>query len=476
MKHPLLLATLLLSLSGCSHRNAPPDVEPVDPQAAWLLTHAEVIDLEAETFDDLDFLKPLLERKRVVQLGENAHGIREYNLAKARIVRFLHQELGFDVLVFESPLYQCYDADHTAADASARSTLANCAYGIWHTEEILPLFDYLRESRHDERPLRLAGIDIQPIGINKDDRPRFLSRMVSRVDAEYGDDVFRLDSTFLNVYARGGRERRTYFRSDDGRRMEEAYGRLGAFLSDSADAIRTAGDLPRDVVTDGDPNDVVADGHPRDVGVTRHGYEVSDTLGPSDVGVARRTALSMASYIRQQAAPTTREYVERRDQGMAENLTFLLDELYPDSKVIVWGHNFHLRHDNFSIPPDSSTFPDVAARTMGSWIHDRYGDQVYTVGLYTYRGTAADNGGEVYEIKPAGPGSVESILFEIAPDNDSGAVFVDLSRAPAGRETRWMDAPITARYNGTTPLTMVLRNQYDAILFVRDVTPRVMLY
>ena len=62
-------------------------------------------------------------------------------------------------------------------------------------------------------------------------------------------------------------------------------------------------------------------------------------LEPAAAGVARQTARSMAWYIRQQSAPDTREYVERRDEGMAENLAFLLDELYAGRKVIVWGHN-----------------------------------------------------------------------------------------------------------------------------------------
>jgi erythromycin esterase len=425
------LAAILvhLAVAGCSaHRGTPP--------ARTYQVHR--IDLEARGFEDLEFLRPLLEGKRIVQLGENAHGIREYSVVKARIVRFLHDELGYDVLAFESPLYQCYLADLDADTASGRSTLTSCAYGVWHTEEVLPLFEYLRAARGGDRPLRLAGIDVQPIGNNKEGRPDFLSAAVSLVDPGYAAEVYALDSLFLEVYARGGRERREYFRSEAGQAMAEAYDRLGAFLTDPPPPSRT---------------DSAA-----------HGGEAA--------AVARQTARSMAWYIRQQAAPTTREYVERRDRGMAENLTFLLEELYPDRKVIVWGHNFHLRHDNLAIPPDSAMFPDVAARTMGSWIRERYGDAVYTIGLYANRGRAANNSGEVYTIEPAGPGSLEALLRGTGLD----AAFVDLSRAPKGPDTAWMDEPITARYDATTPLSMVLRDQYDGILFLEEVTPREMLY
>jgi erythromycin esterase len=432
---------LLGALPGCSPatlRSGEGAEPPSDPQTAWLRSHAHSISLPGDGFADLEFLRPLLDGKRVIQLGENTHGTAEYNLVKSRIVRFLHQELDYDVLVFESALYQCYDADRTAGEASALSTLTGCAFGVWHTHEVLPLFEYLRTTRTSARPLHLAGIDIQPIGTNKDDRPQFLSSLVAVVDTDYAVQVSALDSTFLDVYARGGRERRAYFRTDEGRRMAEAYDHLAALLADKEAAIRGAPD-------GGDPAAIV---------------------------VARQTARSMARYIRQQAAPTTREYVEVRDLGMAENLTVLLDELYPDRKVVVWGHNFHLRHANLEIPPDTTMFPDVAARTMGAWIHERYGDELYTIGLYAYRGEAADNGGELYRIEPAEPGSLEALFQGLGP----GAHFVDLSRAIEGPGTDWIDTPITARYDGTIPLSIVPRDQYDAIIVVGEVTPRQMLY
>ena len=157
---------------------------------------------------------------------------------------------------------------------------------------------------------------------------------------------------------------------------------------------------------------------------------------------------------------------------MAENLIFLAEELYPDKKIIVWGHNFHLRHDNVAIPPDSAMFIDVAARTMGSWIRDRYGDEVYTVGLYAHRGQAANNSGEAYEILPAEPGSLEALLHEPGFE----ALFIDLSHAAEAPGLSWVTEPVTARHNGTIELLMVPSDQYDAILLIDEATPRVMLY
>ena len=40
--------------------------------------------------------------KRIVLLGESAHGIREQNLNRFEIIKWLHKELGFNQLYLES--------------------------------------------------------------------------------------------------------------------------------------------------------------------------------------------------------------------------------------------------------------------------------------------------------------------------------------------------------------------------------------
>ena len=52
-------------------------------------------DIESNSFTDLDMLKPLLQDKRIVFLGESSHGVAEFNLAKTRLIQFLHKEMGY---------------------------------------------------------------------------------------------------------------------------------------------------------------------------------------------------------------------------------------------------------------------------------------------------------------------------------------------------------------------------------------------
>ncbi|MDA8020757.1 MAG: erythromycin esterase family protein [Thermoanaerobaculia bacterium] len=419
-----------LAFSACAAEGPVPSRGTPEPEASEIRTAGQPrsISLQGDDDSDLQFLVPLLQGKRIVQLGENTHGIHEYNLIKSRIVRFLHERLGFNVLAFESSPYQCYLADLRASNLSARSMLSSSVFGVWHTEALVPLFETLQDSHRSDRVFHLAGFDVQPIGPNKAGRPKFLAQQVR--DASYAEEVLALDAQFLDVYSRSGSARRSFFRSEEGQEMAYSYDRLAEHLSSLSEA--------------------------------------AEPEAQRDRSIARKTARSMAWYIRQQSAPTTADYVERRDEGMAENLIQLVEELYPGEKVVVWGHNFHLRYDNLAIQPVQSMFPDEAARTMGSWIHDRYGSEVYTVGLYAYQGQAADNRGQVFEISPAAEGSLEERLFDPAVD----AAFLDISQTvPDGIEA-WVQEPVRARYDGRVELEMVPADQYDAILVVGHATPR----
>ena len=149
-----------------------------------------------------------------------------------------------------------------------------------------------------------------------------------------------------------------------------------------------------------------------------------------------------------------------RDSGMALNLDFLLDSLYPDRKIITWGHNFHLRYANQKVTPNP-------VRTMGSWVADRRRSEVYTIGLYMHHGHAATNSHQPYAIEAPWPGDVESILAH-APGN---VVFLDISRAVPEAANEWLFRPMHIRSWGTESLVLTPAEQYDALVLVRSVQP-----
>lgn len=388
---------------------------------AWTAeSRPQAINLTSDNFSDLAFLRPLLAGKRIVQLGENSHGIHEYNLLKDRLVRFLHQELGYRVLAFESSLFQCDDVDRQLATQNPQASMAKSVFGVWHTEGVLPIFAYLQQTQASPQPMRLMGFDIQPIGNNKRHRPDFLARVVAAFDKSYAQEVKALDQSFLTEYAKGSRARRSFFRSEAGQAMAAAYGRLRDQLSGKA--------------------------------------------GSRDLVIARQIAFSMAAYIRQQSAATNHDHVHRRDHGMAQNLIALAEEIYPNEKIVVWAHNFHIRHANQAIEPDPDLFPGVRVETMGHWLKKKYAGEIYTIGFYAFQGQAHNNRGKVFDITPAAAGSLEGLLKQTGHK----AAFLEVGKLPP--ESPFAQ-PLTARYNGETPLTMNLAEQYHAVIVIDRATP-----
>jgi hypothetical protein len=50
---------------------------------------------------DFSFLKEVLKSKRIVALGESSPGFGDLQLLKGKMVKYLHDELGYEVLLME---------------------------------------------------------------------------------------------------------------------------------------------------------------------------------------------------------------------------------------------------------------------------------------------------------------------------------------------------------------------------------------
>lgn len=102
------------------------------------------IDPADDDFSDLMPLAAAIGDARIVQLGESTHGDGAAFAAKARLVRFLHRELGFDVLLWESGMYDLRvvnDSLRSGAGAAAAARLG--VFGIWSaSREALPVFEH----------------------------------------------------------------------------------------------------------------------------------------------------------------------------------------------------------------------------------------------------------------------------------------------------------------------------------------------
>jgi len=399
----------------------------------WVREHHHPLRSQAagatDDFADLQFLKPVLEGRRIVQIGESHHSVAEYGTVKTRLIKFLHQEMGFDVLAFESSIYELFAAD--LRQLPATDALLATLFPVWAFEELLPLFEYLKQTHATARPLAFSGFDPQissRTGVAT--RPAFFRRVVGVLDPEYANEVAAFDAQFIDRIQRDG----PVYARDDENRLVAFYSRLATFLETHREGLAAA--------FQGDASPLVA-----------------ERVAWSSVKLVQL----LRSYENNPDDVSLQGHMAIRDQAMADNLTFLARELYPDKKIIVWAANIHVRHANAAT---TWVFP-----TMGTWLQERFRDELYTIGLYPDRGTVPGTR-TLFTIDPAEPGTLERLLS----DAGSSQLFVDLLHQSPSAGTRWMFEPMLSRDAAISgpqamlPVLIVPRDQYDGLLFIDRVS------
>lgn len=408
-------------------RPAPPAVPP--DWASWIQANHFPIRSTSATdtnFDDLQFLKDVIGDRRLVQLGESGHGVAEFDSVKVRLIQFLHQQMGFDVIAFESSLYECFRADEQVGALVADSLMKHCILDVWHADETLPLFDYIKAARGTSRPLILAGIDTQFTTAYRTARPGELRELLGLVDPVVAEEAYALDTELLRLVALDPDTRRAEIAGKVAS-MTAAYERIADLIDREQERLERA--LP------------------------------SRPLFPRVMGRAMRMAPSL---VRSLASGGYWEYVTIRDEGMADNVTWLRERLYPGRKILVWAHNYHIQHDATEISPSV---------TMGYHLSRRHREDLYTVGLFMYWGQATGVDHETHDVTAPLPNSLEALLGRTTPP----ASFVDLLSQSLSAGTAWMFQPIRAKSGNNWGISygemITPRRQYDGILFVDEVHP-----
>jgi erythromycin esterase len=123
----------------------------------------------ADVDDDFADLTPLgdkLAKAQVVALGEQTHGGSEESRYKLRLLRYLHEKLGFDVLLLESGFYDMGRLSQAMSRGQSLDALApgNVFYMYANSAEGRELLRYVDQQRRTRNPLALAGIDSQHSG------------------------------------------------------------------------------------------------------------------------------------------------------------------------------------------------------------------------------------------------------------------------------------------------------------------------
>ncbi|MCP4437346.1 MAG: erythromycin esterase family protein [Aureispira sp.] len=292
-----------------------------------------------DRFEDLAFLKEVLKDKRVVMLGESMHGVEDFNEAKTRIIKFLHQEMDFEVVAFESELSHCEWANRHKQQWSAKDLLKHSIFRIWNTPACLELMKYIQRNED----LVLTGFDMQPEFDH--DSLAVLYQFFKPVHLAVAQKILNAEKEFVAYY-------KNY---PDRTKLIKTYQKCLKKLQGSK--------------------------------------KISSKYSTSYIQLVQHILSyrieTIERFLRYEN-PMDMGGGLTRDSMMAENVDWLLKERYPDKKIIVWAHNAHIGKN--------ITYPEYGR--MGHFIQQKWAKESYVMAFcyatgkvchlpeYTYENTS----------------------------------------------------------------------------------------
>lgn len=435
---PLLIVCLVFTSFSASARAASEEKH----WNRWIERHAHPLDSSDASNKDLRFLKKVLKGKRIVQLGETTHGAGEINATKVRLIKYLHEELGYDVLAFESGFTDTNASYLNMDQLTSKSTMKKSIYPVWHTEDVVELFAYMKEQKEKGDPLILTGFDIQSMKNSFNDAA---TQWVKAVDPEKAELLTQSENDFStlvtnsNTFDEFAQKKETLVKN---------YQELIKFAETHASELKAH--LPKE---------------PKAYEMFMHSLQLRIDV--------------METYMLEEMKEKLKDYPDNiedfsfymRDRMMAEQFQWVAETLYPKKKIIVWGHNYHLRKQNTKMIKD---WVQLNGPNMGDYLPERLKKQTYTIGIYAYSGASLDSS-DNKTVKPVTSPLPSGSLEALLKTADHPAVFVDFLHTKNKKGTSWMYTPRTALYWGFMEEQMILKEQYDGVIWLEHITPSVII-
>lgn len=339
----VVIVCVFMDMSGCifpseSPEEAGPEQDPtVAPEIVnWLQENAIPFNTAepGSGFDDLMPLKEVIGDARIVALGEATHGTSEFFKMKHRMLEFLVKEMGFTIFAIEASWPESNlvnDYVHTG-EGDPEKLLAGLHFWTWNTQEVLDMIEWMQD--HNEDPGTAPLVDFT--GFDMQFPVMAMDAVISYVQDVDSDAVSHVDSLYADFYSM----------------MNDPQGQSN-YLSESESVKNQYKKNVKEVY------DFLVD--------HKAAYEAASSS--EEFVFALQNALICVQAADVYAGPGA------RDKYMAENVTWLLDQAGPDSKMVIWAHNGHVMFDTSYYEP------------MGSYLKEVYGDEMVVFGFMFYSGS-----------------------------------------------------------------------------------------
>lgn len=292
------------------------------------------LEQEDTTYQDFCFLEKYLQNKRIVLLGEQLHTDAKTFQTKGRIIRYLHQKLGYNVVLYESSMFDVWLMNNNPDSLCPKEAIFNF---WWDNPECLSIWEYYNDTRKSSNPIILGGFDIQATG--------------SYPDSSY---FHQLDEYLLSKNIDVKNFQHFYSIKEQCRKVSNTYyakqqltiEKQKLILADLDSIINLLTYLPQS--------------------------SLKDQLYYRQFINQRKAYACFWEY-----APGELSRMNLRDSLMADNIKWLADSVYSNEKIIIWTANVHALSGSSDNKVDRF-------KSTGSYLKAHYGNSAFTITTSSY--------------------------------------------------------------------------------------------
>ncbi|GAB5554682.1 MAG: erythromycin esterase family protein [Saprospiraceae bacterium] len=363
--------------------------------------------------DEFSTVQSEIGNKRMVLIGEFNHGSKEVFLIRNELIKYLHQQAGFDVILFEAGIGELIHPEFNK-DQFSPAQLTSGFFGPWRTKEFRGLMQYIKENK-----LSIAGFDAQRTG--------------------------RSFETILSAAANDAKlDVETY---ED---LETQFGTLKSILPNRK--IEYNDSLKEQTLK-------LIDGYEK----------VYNQLLLSKLSLSLKKSLLILKTIQNRIGFLTymlefkidQDWNKRwaaRDSMMADNVKWLAETIYSGKKIIVVGHNFHISKYN------------EKEQVMGEYLLPHYSNDMYSIGIYAKTGTFLSNYGHEETMKPSDSLNLDIKHIINALKNEVNFLPIPKEKQPG---SEWLFQAIITNdtfVDLSNSNTTVLSENYDGLILLQHIS------